>query len=291
MATALPVTNLDDEIAPPARSSSERVLGVLDLFTEMTPNWTVEGMAQELGLARTTAYRYAKTLTDAGFLLALNAGVYVLGPRIIEFDRQIRLNDPLLHVAPPLMDAIKDEAAGIQLLCSHYGDHVLCIHDVRVDQDVPSGYDRGRPFPLFRGGPSRIILAYLPQKKLKDLMLHHAAEIARAGLGEAWPEFHARMKLIRQTGYFAARGEINPDTYGISAPILDTNGIVASLTIGRRLSNLREREIPRLIELATETAGKISTAIQAIQVDAAAAAEAPRTAAPVSAPKRGTRAR
>lgn len=246
----------------PTRSTSERVLGVLDLFTETEPSWTMEGIARELGLSRTTAYRYAKTLTDSGFLLALNAGFYVLGPRFIEFDRQIRLNDPLLRIAPPLMDAIKRQAAGIQLLCSHYGDHVLCVHDVRVDQDVPSGYDRGRPFPLFRGGPSRIILAYLPTKKLKDLMLHHAAEIAGAGLGTTWPELQSRMKAIRQTGYFAGRGEINPDTWGVSAPILDTRGIVASLTIGRRLSQLEEREVPRLIQLATETAGKISAGIQ-----------------------------
>lgn len=250
------------------QSSSERVLRVMDLFTETAPSWTVEGMAKALGLARTTAYRYAKTLTDTGFLASLNAGVYVLGPRIIQLDRQIRLSDPLLQAAPPLMDAIRKQAAGIQLLCSYYGDHVLCIHDVRVDKEVPSGYDRGRPFPLFRGGPSRIILACLPQRQLKDLMLHHAADIARAGLGQDWQEFHRKMKAIQQAGYFAAKGEINPDTYGISAPILHTKGIAGSLTIGRRLANLKEREIPSLIELTVQTAAKISKAIQAIQADA-----------------------
>lgn len=254
--------------ATTTQSSSERVLGVMDLFTETAPSWSVEGMAKKLGLARTTAYRYAKTLTDAGFLTSLNAGVYVLGPRIIQLDRQIRLNDPLLQAAPPLMDAIRKQAAGIQLLCSYYGDHVLCIHDVRVDKDVPSGYDRGRPFPLFLGAPSRIILAFLPQRQLKELMLNHAADIARAGLGNDWQEFNRNMKAVQQAGYFAARGEINTDTYGISAPILHTKGIAGSLTIGRRLAHLKEREIPSLIELTVETAGKISQAIQAIQADA-----------------------
>lgn len=257
----------DDDTPPAAQSSSERVLGVMELFTETRPSWTVEGMAKQLGLARTTAYRYAKTLTDAGFLASLNAGVYVLGPRIIELDRQIRLNDPLLRAGPPLMDAIRRQAAGIQLLCSYYGDHVLCIHDVRVDKDVPSGYDRGRPFPLFRGGPSRVILAFLPQRQLKDLMLKHGADIAHAGLGQDWQEFNRKMKLIQQAGYFAARGEINTETYGISAPIMHTKGIAGSLTIGRRLSQLKEREIPSLIDLTVKTAARISEAIQAIQVD------------------------
>jgi DNA-binding IclR family transcriptional regulator len=249
------------------QSSSERVLGVMDLFTETDPSWTVEGIATNLGLARTTAYRYAKTLTDAGFLATLNAGIYVLGPRIIQLDRQIRLNDPLLQAAPPLMDAIRKQAAGIQLLCSYYGDHVLCIHDVRMDKDIPSGYERGRPFPLFRGGPSRIILAHLPQRQLKELMLNHGGDIARAGLGQDWQEFNRKLKAIRQTGYFAARGELNTDTYGIAAPIMHTKGIAGSLTIGRRLANLKDREIPFLIELTVETAEKISKAIQAIQAE------------------------
>lgn len=252
----------------PSRSSSERVLGVLDLFTETEPNWTVEGMASKLGLSRTTAYRYAKTLCDTGFLTSLNAGVYVLGPRIIQLDRQIRLNDPLLQVAPPLMNAIRKRAGGIQLLCVHYGEQVLCVHDVREDKDIPSGYDRGRPFPLFLGGPSRIILANLPVRQLKDLMLHHAAEIARAGLGEDWIMFSRKLKDIRVAGYFAARGEINRDTYGISAPIMHGAGLAGSFTIGRRLEHLNEREIPGLIRLTVETADKISAGMQAIHASA-----------------------
>lgn len=219
-------------------------------------------MANELSLSRTTAYRYAKTLMDAGLLRSLNAATYVLGARIIELDRTIRLGDPLLRVAPPIMDAIRERAGGILLLCSFYGDHVMCIHDVRIDKDIPSGYDRGRPFPLFRGGPSRIILPYLPAAQLKSLMLHHAGEIARAGLGETWSEFSHHLKAIRDLGYFAAPGEINPDTYGIAAPILHTDGIAGSLTIGRRQSMLKEREIPALIKLAVEAAARISEGIQ-----------------------------
>jgi DNA-binding IclR family transcriptional regulator len=240
----------------------------MDLFTEAEPSWTIEGISQRLDLARTTAYRYARTLTDAGLLASLNSGVYVLGPRIIQLDRQIRLSDPMLRTGPPLMEAIRKQAAGIQVLCSYYGDHVLCIHDVRVDKDILSGFDRGRPFPLFRGAPSRVILAHLPQRQLKDLMLHHAADIAAAGFGSNWQEFNQKLKSIRQAGYYAAPGDIHPDAYGIAAPIMHTKGVAGSLTIGRRLVNLKEREIPQLIELAVATAAKISMAIQAIQAGA-----------------------
>jgi DNA-binding IclR family transcriptional regulator len=249
------------------RSTSERVLGVIDLFTEAEPSWTIEGISNRLGLTRTTAYRYARTLTESGFLTTLNAGVYVLGPRIIQLDRQIRLNDPLLKVAPPLMESISEQVGGIQILCSYYSDHVLCTHDVRVDKHLLSGFDRGRPFPLFRGAPSRAILAYLPPNRLKDLMLEHGPEIASAGLGDNWQAFNQNLKAIRQAGYYAAPGELHPASYGIGAPIMHTKGISGSLSFGRRLADLKEEEIPGLIRLAVETAAKISHAIQNIRPD------------------------
>jgi DNA-binding IclR family transcriptional regulator len=86
-----------------------------------------------------------------------------------------------------------------------------------------------------------------------------------AGLGQNWQEFNQKLKLIRQAGYYAAPGDIHPDSYGIGAPIMHTKGVAGSLTIGRRLINLKEREIPYLIELAVDTAAQISTTIQAIQ--------------------------
>ena len=42
----------------------------------------------------------------------------------------------LLRVAPPIMESIRTQAAGVQVLCSYYGDHVMCIHDVRVDAGI-----------------------------------------------------------------------------------------------------------------------------------------------------------
>jgi DNA-binding IclR family transcriptional regulator len=105
-----------------------------------------------------------------------------------------------MQAVTPLMNAFRKRAEGIQFLCVSYGDHVLCIHGVREGKDIPSGYDRGRPFPLFRGGPSRIILANLPLRELKDSMLHNSAEIAASGLSHNWKTFGGRLMEIRRAG-------------------------------------------------------------------------------------------
>lgn len=257
----MPKTNdLPEERGEPI-SSSARVLSVINLFTEDAPQWSMDEIASSLGLARTTAYRYTRTLVEAGFLASLNAGIYVLGPRLIELDRQMRLADPMLRAAVPIMVGARAQAAGMQQLCSYYGDRVMCIHHESTKQGIDSPVERGRPYPLFMGA-SRAILANLPNRQLQRFMLNHAAEIARAGLGHNWQQFSKTMRQIRQAGYYAAPGEIDPEYYGVSAPILHSKGIAGCLRIARPIAQLKERDLPALIELTMDTAAKIGAAIQ-----------------------------
>src|SRR5438270_9424812 len=93
-------------------TSATRVLGILDLFTPETPVWTVDLLVERLGLGRATIYRYIRALCDAGFLVPVSGAGYVLGPRFIEFDRSIRLADPLLHIVPPVMAELRDVVNG-----------------------------------------------------------------------------------------------------------------------------------------------------------------------------------
>ena len=48
------------------------------------------------------------------------------------------------------MRAAGGEAAR-QLMCSYYGDKVMCVDRYWTDDSIESSYARGRPFPMFRG--------------------------------------------------------------------------------------------------------------------------------------------
>ena len=90
-------------------NSLVRLLGVLDLFTPSAPAWSTDALIQSLGKSRSNGYRYIKALSDVGLLAPVSNGHYVLGPRIVELDRQIRQCDPLYNAAGP-----SDEATGIR---------------------------------------------------------------------------------------------------------------------------------------------------------------------------------
>jgi DNA-binding IclR family transcriptional regulator len=258
---------VDQTVLPEPRtrgdSSITRVLGLLDLFTPDTPVWTVDHLVDRLGSARATVYRYVRALCDAGFLVPVAGAGYVLGPRFIEFDRSIRLADPLLRIVPPVMAELRDAVDGGQLLCAFYGLRVLTVLQDRTDPNITMSMERGRPFTLFKGSPSRVILAHLPTYQLRNLALHHGRDIADAGLGDNWADFRDNMRAIRRTGYLAA-SDIDKDLVGISAPIFHAPGAVtASLCLVRRKENVSDADTVMLGELAVDACRRISAELQA----------------------------
>jgi DNA-binding IclR family transcriptional regulator len=263
---------MDDETSPPERgrhgqgdTSITRVLGILDLFTPDLPVWTVDMLVDRLLLGRATIYRYVRALCDAGFLVPVSGAGYVLGPRFIEFDRSIRLADPLLQIVPPVMAELRDAVNGAQLLCAFYGLRVLSVLQDKTDPNITMSMERGRPFPLFQGSPSRVILAHLPTYQLRNLALNHQREIAAAGLGENWTEFRDGLRAVRRTGYLVA-SDIDKALIGISAPIFHAPGAVAaSLCLVRLKENVTEQDEEFLGRLAMRACQRISSELQAFR--------------------------
>jgi DNA-binding IclR family transcriptional regulator len=210
-------------------SSADRLLAVLQLFTPERPEWTVETAASEIGVSISTAYRYFRSLCRVGLLDPYAGGTYVLGPAIIAYDRQIRIADPLVRVAAPLMRQLVAKAGhiGVALLCRVYRNRVMCVHqEAEGWPEHALGYERGRPMPMFRGASSKIIFANLPARTARWFFLNSADEIAASGLGTEWDSVKAALRRIRTAGICITRAEVDPGRVGIAAPVFDPSGKV-----------------------------------------------------------------
>lgn len=233
----------------------ERLLNVLGLFTTARPEWTVEGAAKELGLTVSTTYRYFKGLSGAGFISAYLPGRYVLGPAFIQYDRQIRLLDPLINTAAPAMEhlAVTLPPQTVVLLCRLYRTQVMCV-DQRLTErvDFAVSYERGRPMPLYRGAPSKVILANLESRIVKSLYARDATEMKEAGLGDTWDTVKQTLRAIRVAGVFATEGEIHRGMQGISAAIFSPEGmVIGSVSAVASVRNRNRMPVAAVAELLT----------------------------------------
>jgi DNA-binding IclR family transcriptional regulator len=244
------------------------MLAVLGLFTIEQPEWTVESAAKQLDLAVSTAYRYFRSLASAGLIVAFSTGRYVLGPAIIQYDRQMRLHDPLITTAQPVMKRLADATPpqSVILLCRLYRNQVMCVHQEFADRpDFAVSYERGRPMPLYRGASSKIILAHMSSRAVKAFHAEHAAEMAQFGLGDSWDEVKRRLRELRAAGITITQAELDPGMTGIAAPLLTADGDVSgSISIVMPAKNLTPATLTRMTELLGEAAKDVRWAFSVL---------------------------
>lgn len=209
----------------------DRVLAVLDLFSESRPLWTPEELMAELGYSRPTLYRYLKSLRDGGLLMSMRGGRFALGPRIVEMDYLSQRSDPVVAAATPQLSRLITSYPCTALIVRWYGDKMLCVVSQSSARHPESSYPRGRPMPMGRGAIARSIMAFLPKARLTPLLERYADDLREVGLGETPQEIKAVLKRIRRSGVAVAYGEVTPGVVGIAAPILDANYPVASLCL------------------------------------------------------------
>ena len=248
-------------------STSDRLLGVLRPFTFERPQWTVESAAAELGLAVSTAYRYFRSLCDAGIVGTFASGRYVLGPAIIQYDRQLRLLDPLISVAAPIMQELTPLLPPncLVLLCRLYGEQVMCVHQESAKAPMFAvSYERGRPMPLSRGSASKVILANMPPRFLKAFHARHAEEMSER-LGGDLRQVRATLRQIRAAGVHVTQSELAPGMMGIAAPLFEPAGaVVGSISIVLPASGAAPELIERASELMRAAASRIGEDLAAL---------------------------
>ena len=214
-------------------NSADRLLAILRLFTFEQNEWSVPAAAREIGVSVPTAYRYFRSLCKAGLLDPFAEGLYVLGPAIIEYDRQIRVIDPLIKIGQPVLERLilQTKTTGVALLCRFYRNRVMCVHQETSLAKNVSSYERGRPMPLFRGAPGKIIFANLPARMARSYFSKYSREIAAAGFGSDWETVKSNLRRMRRMGICVARGEVDKGVVGIAGAVFGSNNSVLGAVV------------------------------------------------------------
>lgn len=251
-------------------NTADKLLSVLRLFTLQKSEWTVEEASKHMGISISTAYRYFRSLCKAGLLEPLNGSAYILGPAMVEYDRQIRISDPMIRIGKPVMQRLIAHSGGVgtSLLCRIYRNCVMCIHQEGESPGAPVSYERGRLMPMFRGSASKVIFANLPPRSVKWFMDKFSREIAESGLGADWPAVKKNLRQIRKAGVVVARGEVDHSRVGISAPVFGAKkDVLGSISLVILKSEATSETIYSISALVAAAARQIQAGLINVSAD------------------------
>ena len=237
-------------------SSSGRMLSILDLFTSEASAWGVDDLIEKLGCSRPTGYRYVRELCAAGLLMRTNSRYY-LGPRIIELDYRIRQADPLSSAGAVVMRDLGERTGWSSTLATMFSERIVTLHLESRPGGLDVSYGRGRPLPLFRGAPSKLLLAYLPRSRQVRLFETNRKEATP--LARSLESFLGALQDIRRAGFATSDGELDPGNAGISVPVFDAAAkVVASLCLVIPRARLEFVNRDTLVALLNESSQRIT---------------------------------
>ncbi|MBG21119.1 MAG: hypothetical protein CML31_14395 [Rhizobiales bacterium] len=212
-------------------SSLDKMLEILGLFGEDRLSLDLADVERLTGSSRPTCYRYLRSLTKAGLLSTASSGRYTIGSRVLEMARLQYQYDPLRRAAQHKIRYYAQEHGLNILLCSFYGDKVICTDNAWVSGSLPDIYQPGHALPIFRGAMGKSILAQFSRTQLAAIFRNNAKAIGEYHLGATLDEFIAEMAKLRSQRIIVTQGEVLKDLVGIASPILHDEQIVAGCVV------------------------------------------------------------
>lgn len=247
-------------------STADRALTILGLFAEDKLQVSAADVAEALGCARSTAYRYLQTLVRSAFLEEAPTGGFRLGIRVTELARLARRGYGLGDLALPIMRTLADSVTETVILTRLVDDAVVCIERCEgAGQLIRLSYERGSRLPINAGASALPLLAWLPTDRVRNLLEQsHLRQFTENTLTDV-DALLARLATIRDAGYALTVAEVDPDAVGIAAPVFDEAGdVVMALSVVTTRRRAPEERRDSLVTAVTDAAQAISERVIAV---------------------------
>lgn len=229
---------MDMSIADPSpkkrHESAERILSILNAFTDDCRQLSLTDIAERTGLYKSTVHRNIQPLLEFGYLVRGTDCRFRLGPAAIclgktyerTFDSDGRMRSVLRRLA-----ADTQETASFFV---REGNRRLCLFRYNSPRPVSHTLEEGALLPIDHGVTGRVFLAF-------------------SGVdGELYGD-------IRRKGYEAAAGDRIPECFSINAPVFDRDRkLVGVLAMPIPRSRYTKNYAEELIQAALVAAVEIS---------------------------------
>lgn len=235
-----------------------RGLDVLTCFDSRRPTMTLSEVAIAAGLARPTARRLLLTLSELGYVRAVDNG-YALTPRVLDLGMAYTSSLGLWDLARPHLEALVRRTGESSSMAQLDGSDIVYVARVSVPKIIALRVDIGTRFPAERTSQGKVLLAALTEDQVAETL----AQASRSGLPPrpyAADELAAELVRVRAQGWALADEELAPGVRSVAAPVRDAAGVVrAAMNVTVHAAETStETLLHDHLPLLLQTAGRIS---------------------------------
>ncbi len=206
--------------------AATRALRVLRFLATQPDPVSLDRVARETGLPRSSAYHLLAAMIEEGFVVHHpEEHRYGLGVAAFEVGSGYSRQRPLQRIARRPLARLVDELGHSGHLAVLHGRDVLYVVEERAHGRPSLVTDVGVRLPAHLTASGRAILAALPANQVRALFPSKDAFVDRTGRGpKSLTALRAVLAETRQRGYATELDEVTPGFASAAAAVLDHNG-------------------------------------------------------------------
>lgn len=188
----------------------------------------VTELARDLGVHKSSASRLLATMRDAGIVIADEAsGRYGLGPALLRLAARTWARLDVAAVSPSVLRDLAALSGETAYVSVRHGRSRVAVAEVESASPVRMVAGIGRPYPLYAGAPSKVLLAAMTDDDVAAVM----RELPGTRRGAA-RLLRADLDRVRRTGYATSFGENVAGAASVAVPVRGHAGpVVAALAL------------------------------------------------------------
>lgn len=230
-----------------------RALAVFDCFTTEHPSLSLQDISRCSKLPKTTAFRVVQALEKRGYLARLQNRHYSLSFKFVRLASLVESTLDVRQIAHPVLQKLARACGESVTLSTVEGLDRVCVSVVNTPSPLMTLTSPGEHYPLGIGATSLMLMAYLPQSTLDDVL---RAMPRKAGY--ARKKLLATLKTVRKQGYAVSHGGRVAGLSGVAVPVFDAGG-AADYCLSIVLPSARTTaRVPQLIDAALAAGADLS---------------------------------
>lgn len=236
-----------------------RAIDLLNALTGEQDGLGLTTLCRRTGLSKSVIIRLLRVLRQHELVDYLqDTKKYVLGPRCLYYGSSFLSHLDVRSKAKPVMVELRNRTGESVALFVRYGRHKVCIDRVESPHELRQSIEVGRPFPIHAGASGKVLLAYLPNEQLEQLISGELVRLTPFTVCDR-EALLKEIDKIRRNGYAVSFQERVLGVSAVAMPIFGAGGkIVASLSISAPSSRISTNDIRQYIELGLSAAEEIS---------------------------------
>lgn len=238
-------------------SSVENALKILECFTIDETEKRVTNIATELGIAKSTASRILKTLSNEGYVKKNpESQKYSLGNKILTLYSALMSNMEIVKEAHPTLEKLaKDTSESVQL-AELEGSNVIYMEQIKSSYPIQIFAHIGRINPIHCTSSGKLLLAYQDFHTIENILSSELKQYTNTTITDA-NILKKELLEIRSLGYCYIENEFIDGIVSIAAPIKDYNkNVIAAVSLVgpiQRINGIKKQQfINKVVEAAKE---------------------------------------